>query len=205
MAFQSGVMNQDSSASDEANLRPDRPLPKGTLNLSQFKVAVIAANQQFALIRKKYPELKGYLDLSLGGEWAGINESPATMLNKFPAAFIDNEVKTKAQDLLNKLKLVQEKIQESKTATSPGKNKLKEEERQLTSRVDDLVPHFEFNGQSEITIGFHDLNYELIWKLQVDDLVDRNLTPQTRASIRIVLGLISDYVGETVVKCAVLD
>jgi len=35
------------------------------------------------------------------------------------------------------------------------------------------------------------LEYDLIWKLQTDELVDRELTPQTKASIRIVLGTVS--------------
>jgi hypothetical protein len=33
----------------------------------------------------------------------------------------------------------------------------------------------------------------LVWKLQADELVDRNLTPQTKASIRIVLGTLAHF------------
>ncbi|NLX23330.1 MAG: hypothetical protein GXY55_16890 [Phycisphaerae bacterium] len=39
------------------------------------------------------------------------------------------------------------------------------------------------------------MDYELIWKLQTDELVDRNLTPQTKASIRIVLGTVARRLG----------
>lgn len=51
-------------------------------------------------------------------------------------------------------------------------------------------------GDIQVELRFHTLNYELIWKLQSDELVDRVLTPQTRASIRIVLGTISHFVQE---------
>jgi hypothetical protein len=43
----------------------------------------------------------------------------------------------------------------------------------------------------QVEIRFDSLNYELIHVLQTDELVDRQLTPQTRASIRIVLGTLS--------------
>ena len=38
-----------------------------------------------------------------------------------------------------------------------------------------------------------DLKFDLVWKLQVDDLVDRDLTPQTKASICIVLGTLAQF------------
>lgn len=41
-----------------------------------------------------------------------------------------------------------------------------------------------------------DLEYALIAHLQADDLVDRELTPQTRASIRIVLGSLAAFFRE---------
>ena len=39
-----------------------------------------------------------------------------------------------------------------------------------------------------LTGFFQSLDYELIWKLQIDELVDVCRTPQTKASIKIVLG-----------------
>jgi len=55
------------------------------------------------------------------------------------------------------------------------------------------APHFQYNEKTQIEIRFKDLNYELIWKLQADDLIDRNLTPQTKASIQIVLGTLARF------------
>ena len=54
-------------------------------------------------------------------------------------------------------------------------------------------PHFQYDEKTQIEIRFKDLNYDLIWKLQADDLIDRNLTPQTKASIQIVLGTLGYF------------
>jgi len=52
---------------------------------------------------------------------------------------------------------------------------------------------FKFDGQSQVELRFSELNYKLIWQLQTDELVDRQLTPQTKASIRIVLGKVESF------------
>ena len=52
---------------------------------------------------------------------------------------------------------------------------------------------FKFDGQSQVEMRFSELNYKLIWQLQTDELVDRQLTPQTKASIRIVLGKVEQF------------
>jgi hypothetical protein len=59
--------------------------------------------------------------------------------------------------------------------------------------LDQLAPQLKYYGECQVEIRFNRLNYELIWKLQVDDLVCRNLTPQTKASIRIVLGTLAQF------------
>jgi hypothetical protein len=44
-----------------------------------------------------------------------------------------------------------------------------------------------------VELRFDHLDYALIARLQADELVDRELTPQTRASIRIVLGTLAAF------------
>ena len=53
-----------------------------------------------------------------------------------------------------------------------------------------------FVPEIQIEIRFHVLRYALVWALQSNPLVDRELTPQTRASIRIVLGTL-DHLSRT--------
>jgi hypothetical protein len=116
------------------------------LKFDQLQVAVAAAKRQFDLIRKKYPDLKAYLVMSLPSGQTGIDSSPAQILSEFPAMVIE-----------------------------------------------DGTPGPKYDEKTQVEIRFNDLNYDLVWKLQVDDLVDRNLTPQTKASIQIVLGTLSKF------------
>lgn len=151
------------------------------LNLEQLKAAVAAANRRFDLIRKKYPELKAYLVLSLPGGQTEIGSSPAQILKEFPAIVVDDSNKTAALDLQSSLELL-----EWKDKNSPEIQKLKKQLDQIASRL-------KFDEKCQVEIRFHDLKYDLVWKLQADDLIDHSLTPQTKASIRIVLGTISQF------------
>ncbi|MGA2279609.1 MAG: hypothetical protein ABSG80_04835 [Verrucomicrobiota bacterium] len=151
------------------------------LNLEQLKVAVAAARRQFGLIRKKYPELKAYLVLSLPGGQTVIDSSPAQILKEFPAMVVDDSNKSAALDLQSSLELL-----EWKDKNSPEIQKLKKQLDQIASRL-------KFDEKCQVEIRFNDLKYDLVWKLQADDLIDHSLTPQTKASIRIVLGTISQF------------
>ena len=96
---------------------------------------------------------------------------------------MDNTVKTKTLELIKKLK--------PKESTKP-------EQIQLKAEFKDLANDLEFDGRVQVELRFHDLDFELIWELQSDELVDRSLTPQTRASINIVLGTIADLKRTTI-------
>ena len=148
------------------------------LNLDQLQVAVAAAKRQFDLIRKKYPDLKAYLVLSLPGGQTGIDSSPTQILGEFPAMVVDDSTKTGALNILS---------QQSETNTGT------EMERRMKEQLDQLASQLKYDAKCQVEIRFNDLKYDLVWKLQVDDLIDRNLTPQTKASIRIVLGTLAQF------------
>ena len=76
--------------------------------------------------------------------------------------------------------------------TEAGRQKRAELD-ELKKQLDRLGTRLRFVGHSQVELRFHELNYELIWKLQIDELVDRRLTPQTKASIRIVLGTLEHF------------
>jgi hypothetical protein len=160
------------------------------LNLDQLQVAVAAANRRFDLIGKKHPDLKAklwngkaasFLVLSLPGGQTGIDSSPTHILSEFPAMVVDDSTKTSAQDLLSRLKQL-----ELEATTSP-------EAERLRNQLDQLALQLKYDEQCQVEIRFNRLNYDLIWKLQADDLVDQDLTPQTKASIRIVLGTLAQF------------
>lgn len=148
------------------------------LNYDQLQVAVAAARRQFELLKKKYPNLKAHLVLSSPGGQIEIDSSPAHILDHFPAMIMDDANKAQALKLNEPLKL--------EIATGA-------EAAHLKKQLDQLSPKFKYDGTCQIEIRGSDLKYDLIWKLQTDDLVDRRLTPQTKASIRIVLGTLAHF------------
>lgn len=154
------------------------------LDLNQFQKALAAANRHFAKIRKKYPTLRAYLVLSLRDGQTKLDGELADSIREFPSLLLDSTAKTKILELIKKLK--------PKEATKP-------KQIQLKAELKDLAKDLEFDGSVQVELRFHDLDYDLVWKLQSDELVDRELTPQSRASIRIVLSTISS-IGEYVLE-----
>ena len=147
------------------------------LNLCQFQDALAAASRHYAKIRKKYPTLRAYLVLSLRGGQTKLDNELADSIREFPFLLLDNTTKTKTRALIKKLK-----PQESN----------KPEQIKLRAELKDLAKDLEFDGRVQVELRFHNLDYDLIGKLQSDDLVNRKLTPQTRASINLVLGRLFD-------------
>jgi hypothetical protein len=70
------------------------------LNLDQLKAAVAAGKQRFALLRKKYPELKGYLVLSLPTGQTAIDSAPVQVLDDFPTMVIDHNENSRPPGLM---------------------------------------------------------------------------------------------------------
>ena len=148
------------------------------LNLDQLQFAVAAAKRRFDLIRKKHPRLKAYLVISSPSGQTEIDSSPTEILDKFPAMISDDANKAQALKFLEPLKL------EIATGT---------EAAQLKKELAQLSPKLKYDEKCQVEIRFGDLKYDLVWKLQVDDLVDRNLTSKSKASIRIVLGTLAQF------------
>jgi len=238
------------------------------LNYGQLQVAVAAAKRQFGLIRKKHPELKAYLVLSLPGGQTGIDSSPAKILEEFPEMVADTATKHSALNLLEKKSQMEEslknpsapefdielkakikrasklldefraefgaklkslslrlnqpvfetkqylkgltdreleaiaarglvaKLTELEQAEKDAKVLEDQKRRQLAAlgkQCDEMASRLEYDGQCLVELRFSDLKYDLVWKLQRDDLVDRHRTPQTKASILIVLGTLAQF------------
>ena len=167
------------------------------LNLDQLQSAVAAAKRCFTLLREKHPDLNGRVDpiqkkrlkpvarlvLSLPGGQTEIDSPPKQILAKFPAMIVDAAAKTTALRVLARVKGLEEEAD-----ADPEAARLKEQLEQLAAQ-------FQYDENCQVELRFHELNYELIWRLQADDLVDRHLTPPTKASIRIVLGTLAKFEG----------
>jgi hypothetical protein len=72
----------------------------------------------------------------------------------------------------------------------PG-SQLRPRRKVWEDRFQKLAKALEFKVETQIEIRFKSLDYGLVWMLQADELVNRTLTSQSKASIRIVLETIS--------------
>jgi hypothetical protein len=159
------------------NAQPPQPLDH-----DQFHAAVAAARERFAVIRKKYSDLKGYLVLAIPGEQTGIDSSAKEILGDLPTLLMDGTAKNAFQEHLK---------------SPPPKDASDKAKKEWDRQCEELVAELTYNGGARVELRFGNLDYALIAQLQADDLVDRELTPQTRASIRIVLGTLSSFSRET--------
>jgi hypothetical protein len=158
------------------------------LNSDQLQIAVAAAKCTFDLLAKKHPGLKARLPngnstsvlvFSSPSGHAGIDSSPTDLLSQFPAMLVDEAAKTSALSLQARLSAL-----ESEPATGS-------ETKQLKAQLAQLASHLTYDGGCRVELRFNRLDYELIWNLQADEFVDRNLTHPTKASIRIVLATLT--------------
>jgi len=154
-----------------------------SLDYAQLQLAITAAKRQFSLIQAKYPAIKAYLVLSLPSGQTGIDSGPLQILAEFPGMVIGDAVKTTALDLQARIKAM-----EWRGTAGP-------EVEQLRKELERITWQFNYEETCQVEMRFHELQFDLIWALQADELVDLQLTPQTKASIRIVLGTLASFAG----------
>lgn len=148
------------------------------LNAIQFEKAKKIAISRMILIHKKYPSLKGYLVLSQGGVQVGLNSSVSVLYEKFPDLYLTGPPKSALEILVQK---------------TPPESASNEKKLKWNTCLEELSQSLRFDGQVQIEMRFSRLSYEFLWQLQRDDLVDVDRTPQTKASIQIVLGTLSSF------------
>lgn len=149
-----------------------------TLNQEQFQAAVKAANGRFSQLREKHPSLKGYLVLCIPGNQTGIGSSVSEINGYLPALLEDGAAKDAFRKHLE---------------SPPPKDASERVKKAWDEQYRELAAELHYDSGARVEMRFGNLDYELIWQLQSDELVDRELTPQTRASIRIVLGTLAAF------------
>lgn len=101
------------------------------------------------------------------------------ILGEFPCMIASDDVKTAALGLQSKIKAL-----EWRGTTGP-------EIEQLRKELERISWQFNYDKTCQVELRFQELKFNLIWDLQLDELVDRQLTPQTKAFVRIVLGTLA--------------
>ena len=140
-------------------------------------VAAVAASQGIlAKLQSEYPDLRAYLVLAHHGQQNELTSNPIAILEACDEMVVDDAVKMDALRLLAEVKRLE--------SANANQKAVQDISRKLTACEKGL----RFLPEVQIEIRFHTLRYALVWALQSNHLVDRQLTPQTKASIRIVLG-----------------
>lgn len=153
------------------------------MNFTKLEIAAGRSNIIFKELQKKYPDLSGYLVLSSPYGQCKITTDGTAILNSFPQMITDGKQKEKALHLLQK---ISETEAENKKLVGKPKS-LDKLKLQMTEALEDL----EIRDNTFVEIRFNS-DLDLIFKLQTDELVSQEHTPQTRASIQIVLGTLGE-------------
>ena len=150
------------------------------LDSEQLNVVTKRVEGRFGQIKTKYPELKAYLVFFLPLGQVNIEASPKQILSDFPEMVVDNKAKNDGLRLISEIKKAEKQERSS-------------EVDRLNKQFDLFVPQIRYDENVRVEIRFKDLKFKLVWALQADELVDRDLTLQTKASIRIVLGTVGQF------------
>lgn len=159
------------------------------MNATQLKSVVDKSNDLFAKLKKKYLGLNGYLVFSSPRGQCELTNNMADILNYFPRMIIDCKQKDKGLQLLQKINDI-----EAENKKSGSKSKSTE---QLRQQLDEIVKCLDVNEDTFVEIRFKGIDYNMLAELQKDELVSQEHTPQTKASIRIVLGTIKNLQRQT--------
>ena len=161
------------------------------VGIRELRAAVVAARQIETAIKQKYPSYRGWLVLSSPGGQVDAGASVEEILKTFPAMILEDAHKAEYRETrtaIEQLEAVADTVRESGRQAAT-RAKLEELRKRQTVAMQEL----QCDPAVQVEIRFAELKYEeVVWPLQHDPLVDRLRTPQTRASIRIVIGTIGE-------------
>ena len=149
-----------------------------TIDHDTLQRATKAAKNRFGALCSEFPKLKGYLMFAISGQQTGIGSSPDTILGELPLMVVENSASEALRRHLKK---------------PPEKDAKEEVEKAWEEKLKRLGVELNYYDHIQIEVRFNNLDYALIDKIRPHPLVDQRLTPQTRASIRIVLGTLEEF------------
>jgi hypothetical protein len=154
------------------------------MNATQLQSAVEKSNELFAKLKEKYHSLKGNMVFSSPYGQCELTTNLAEILNFSPKMIVDCSQKEKGLHLLQKINVI-----ESENKKNSGKPKSSEKFR---LQLSDIANNMEIKDDTFVEIRFKGTDLDTIFKIQQDELISQEYTPQTKASIRIVLGTLKD-------------
>lgn len=151
------------------------------MKISEFKTLVVLAEQQFSSLKEKYPLLRAELVVCNGYGQGSLKASPVELFEQVASAFVRSEQFNECRLLLRTLRCLEAGNQNLRS------DYVKKVAQALQLKIDSLLAELVLDNRSCIELRFKELDFELVAMLQRDPLVDTQLTPRSKASIRIVL------------------
>ncbi len=152
------------------------------MRISELHVPFANARTIFQRLKLKYPTLDAQLVISSGYGQSELTTDGFALFDRVASMFANS---SERKELLILFDTYKELLRRNADLKSPF---IKDTTYQLHERISHLLDTAEIVESSQINLIFSEISYELIYKLQTDPLVDRTLTPQTGASIKICLG-----------------
>jgi glutamyl/glutaminyl-tRNA synthetase len=165
------------------------------LNKDDLKTVIENANNIFEEITNKYNLTKKkdydeYLMFSSPYGQCEITSSMRTIAEEFPEMVHDSIHKKEACELVQDIRKLREEI--ARTFVRKAKDDLKKKMDDYEKRLAQIAENFEVMEDTFVEIRFNALNYNIIDELRKDPIISLKHTPQTKASIRIVLGTLDE-------------
>jgi hypothetical protein len=160
------------------------------MNREDLNMAIDKATKVFKTIMSNYPGLKGYLVFSSPRGQCELTDDPEQILKEFPAMICESESKDIGNVLLEAIQGLRAELKSAYWADMQAKiqKKIDKESILLAATLEKVT----FKEETFIEIRFSRPILDLIFEMQKDPLVSQEHTPQTQASIRIVLGMLSE-------------
>lgn len=160
------------------------------MRFRDLPIPVANAKKTFQSIRLKYPSLRTYLVVSTRLGQIHPDESSGQVLRQFPSLFLESADKAQALGILQRLSRDEQKL---KSARGPAAVGIRKVISALGGLLDLAVLDLEIDTSAQVELRFDELDFALVRTLQISSLVDQARTPQSRASIQIVLGTLEDF------------
>ncbi|MEI7637669.1 MAG: hypothetical protein WCJ37_10215 [Syntrophus sp. (in: bacteria)] len=157
-------------------------------------IAVIErADHIIRTLSNKYRDQKGALVFSSPYGQCKLTSDVKEILADFPEMIFESIDKKKAIEFIRTIKSLEGRKKDIHSAQSNQdiSSKIDAEQSALKATLDNL----EFLDDTFIEIRFEHPNLDLIFEMQKDPLVSQKHTPQTQASIRIVLGTLGEFLA----------
>jgi hypothetical protein len=161
------------------------------MKIEELNIVIEAAKKQNKMIMYQYPRLSGYPVFSSQFGQCELKSELAYILMTFPNMIQDSDDKAYASLLTNtisKLEAEKKKANTRGDSTDALSKKIQGTMTELNQFTDKL----EIKEETFVELRFEKPILEAIFQLQKDPLVSQVHTPQTMASVRIVLGTLGE-------------